>query len=68
MFEQTQITIFFRYTKEYEAYKQTEAYKQFNQQQTEKKVKDIKEKESDSKSSITSVSIFEFEVNKVVNN
>lgn len=34
-----------RYTREYEAYKQTEAYKQFTQQQNEKKVKENKEKE-----------------------
>ncbi|XP_066139178.1 high mobility group protein 20A-like [Euwallacea fornicatus] len=36
-----------RYTKEYEAYKQTEAYKQFTQQQTEKKIKESKEKDTD---------------------
>lgn len=32
-----------RYTREYNAYKQTEAYKLFTQQQTEKKMKDNKE-------------------------
>ncbi|XP_028128407.1 high mobility group protein 20A [Diabrotica virgifera virgifera] len=34
-----------RYTKEYNAYKQTEAYKIFTQQQNEKKIKEVKEKE-----------------------
>ncbi|XP_057656085.1 high mobility group protein 20A-like isoform X2 [Diorhabda carinulata] len=34
-----------RYTKEYNAYKQTEAYKLFTQQQSEKKLKENKEKE-----------------------
>lgn len=32
-----------RYTKEYNAYKQTEAYKLFTAQQNEKKLKDSKE-------------------------
>lgn len=34
-----------RYTKEYNAYKQTEAYKQFAKQQSEKKIKESKDKE-----------------------
>lgn len=34
-----------RYTKEYNAYKQTEAYKLFTQQQNEKKMKENKDKE-----------------------
>ncbi|XP_019756488.2 high mobility group protein 20A [Dendroctonus ponderosae] len=34
-----------RYSKEYELYKQTDAYKQFTQQQTDKKVKETKDKE-----------------------
>lgn len=32
-----------RYTREYNAYKQTEAYKLFTQQQNEKKIKESKE-------------------------
>lgn len=43
-----------RYTKEYEAYKQTEAYKQFTQLQNEKKLKDNKEKEKEDVKTIVS--------------
>ncbi|KAF7284910.1 hypothetical protein GWI33_017391 [Rhynchophorus ferrugineus] len=47
-----------RYIREYEAYKQTEAYKQFNQQQNDKKVKEMKDREKDElKTPIPSVSI-----------
>ncbi|XP_060528681.1 high mobility group protein 20A-like [Cylas formicarius] len=44
-----------RYTKEFEAYKQTEAYKLFTQQQNEKKMRDSKDKEE--KASVTASSV-----------
>ncbi|KAL1513615.1 hypothetical protein ABEB36_003005 [Hypothenemus hampei] len=44
-----------RYTKEYEAYKQTEAYKQFTEQQNEKKLKEAKDKENNEKPAIVNV-------------
>lgn len=50
-----------RYTREYNAYKQTEAYRQFAKQQSEKKIKESKEKE-DTVKIPTPVSVFVFTV------
>lgn len=53
-----------RYTREYNAYKQTEAYKLFTQQQNEKKSKENKDKEDTVKIPTPVCSIANFDILK----